>query len=276
MISKGFERLNQHLSLAAYSIVTDLIGFFFSLGLTGFPGESKFTLKFAIETGLPSIASVIDQKYATGGLNLQLIGNDAGTTTSFIFLTFIFFLIVGSWIEAGFIGLLHEVVQNNRVSFHQFLEYGRRFFLRMLGLEIFIILFMIITTAILLLILNFVGAILMIVLFIILRILYIYWEFTVVVEDLGVWEAFTRCREHFRNREEHTVQVIIAILFTGMVFGLVVNGLWHPVVLFLAIFGYGYIATGLQVALMFTLHQILYNQNRLDGSGNDSLPTPVE
>lgn len=276
MISKGFERLNQHLSLAAYAIVVDLIGFFITLGLIGFSGENKFTLKFAIETGLPSISSVIDQNYATGGINFQLIGNNAGEITSFVFLTFILFLIIGSWIQAGFIGLLHEVVRHNRGSFGLFMDYARRFFIRMLGLEILIILFMIVTTAILLVLLNIVGAILLIILFIVLRILLIYWEFTIVVEDLGVREAFSRCREHFRNREEHTMQVIIAILLTSMVFGLLVNGLWHPVVLFFAIFGYGYIATGLQVALMFTLHQILQKENQIDGNGHDSLPTPAE
>ena len=50
------------------------------------------------------------------------------------------------------------------------------------------------------LLLCIIGVIAFLVIFLIFRIKYIYWEFTMVSEDLGISEAFSLSRVHYANR----------------------------------------------------------------------------
>ncbi|MBO8171622.1 MAG: hypothetical protein H0Z33_07020 [Bacillaceae bacterium] len=254
MISEGFSKLRDHLSLVLYPILFDLLAFVVGIAVSGFPGQSKMTFKFSLNVGLPSISHVLDQNVMANGFS---ISTDGSAVPMLLILLFIIFFIIGAYLQAGFIGLLHEAAKGRETSLDRFMRYAGQYWLTYLGINIIIFLFMIVVGGLLILTLSIAGVMIFLILFLVLRILYIYWEFTVITDEVGLAEAFTRSRAYFRNRTPDTVTVIVAIIGINFLFGLVVNALWNPFVLFLAILGYGYIATGMQLSLMLTLHQIL-------------------
>lgn len=253
MISQAFSILGRNKSLAMYPIVLDLISFLVGIGVTGFHGESKITLKLALDVGLPSISSLLDRQLMVNGVHFSL---QDPSLPMILVLLFVVFLCIGVFLQGGFIGLLYEAGRGMRISSDMFLTYAKKFWLRFLALELLVFFFMSFAGGLLILGLGMLGALLFMIFFLVVRILYLYWEFTIVVEDCGIGEAFTRSREHFRNRVPETTSVIISIIGMNAAFALVVNALWNPLVFIVTLVVYGYVATGLQMALMLTLIEI--------------------
>ncbi|MTI96283.1 MAG: hypothetical protein FH749_12540 [Firmicutes bacterium] len=249
-VERGFSTLTRNLGLFIVPVVMDLISFLMGLATVGFVGEAAFTFKFSVNVGLLSIADILEHYVMMNGLVFNL---DEGLgIMGPALLLFAVFMIFSAFVEAGFVGLLYDVVRRQSVSSGQFFAYAGRYWPRFLGLRLLILAFIFIGGLVSALVLSILGVLLFLVVFVILRIRYIYWEFTIVSEDMGVIDAFTRSREHFANRSHHLAGVIITILVSNFIFGLIFNGIWHPVVVFVGIFIYGYVASGLQLALMFT------------------------
>ncbi len=252
MIGQAFDRLRRSASLVAYPVVLDLLALMLGLAFGGFHGQSRFTLKLSLGVGLPSVSGLLDQNVMANGVNISLGG--PGVPGLLLLLT-VAFLLLTAYVQGGFIGLLHQAAKDRPVSFGLFQQYAGAFWLRFLGILLLVGLFTLAAGG-LSLILGPAGILLFLMVYLTLRVLYVYWEFTVVVENCGIGEAWGRAREFFRNRTADTTAVILAILASNFAFALVLNGLWSPPVLVLGIFAYGYVATGLQLALMLTLHDI--------------------
>jgi hypothetical protein len=248
MLNRAFSTLNRNLGLILIPIFMDLASFLLGLMTIGFWGESKVHLKLALDVGLPSIATVLEQNVLASGFSFNF-GDGVGAW-GFAFLLFLLFFVLGAYCEAGFIGLLYQAVAKDAPStLDTFLYYGNRFWLRFLGLNLLVFLVTIVGGLMAMLLFVF-GVIAFLVIFLILRIKYIYWEFTIVSEDMGVLEAFNRSKMHYNNRSPEMAIIIIKILVANFIAALIVNFLWSPVMIFIAIPIYSYVATGLQLALM--------------------------
>lgn len=252
MIGKAFDRLRRSTSLVAYPVVLDLLALMLGVAFGGFHGHSRFTLKFSLGVGLPSVSNLLDQNVMANGVNLSFGG--AALPGAMVLLG-LAFLLLTAYVQGGFIGLLHEAARDRPVSFGLFQEYAGALWLRFLGINLLVGLFVLAVGGISL-VLGPVGIVLFLILYLTLRVLYVYWEFTVVVERCGIGEAWGQARAFFRNRTADTATVILTILASNFAFALVLNGLWSPPVMVLGIIAYGYVATGLQLALMLTLHDI--------------------
>jgi len=238
--------LGRNVSLVLIPIVMDLTTFFLGLMTTGFWGESKLTFKLILNVGIPSIAQILEQNIMAGALNFNI-----GQFSSFgvAIILFLVFFIAGAFIEAGFIGLVFELAAKEQSpTLDLFMDYAQRFWVRMLGLRLIIL---VITLLGMLLAIPFsiLGA-LAFMIFIVLRIRYIYWEFTIVSEDMTVAAAFQQSRRYYEHRTPELTNVIIAMVLINFLASLLVNLFWSPLIVFLGIFIYNYIATGLQLALM--------------------------
>ncbi|MDD2211353.1 MAG: hypothetical protein PHN71_08570 [Candidatus Cloacimonetes bacterium] len=247
MINRAFSALSRNFYLILIPILMDLTSFIFALVTTGFWGESKVSLKLALDVGLPSISSIFDQNVLVSGVNINQTGALPGGIALILVLLFV---LLGAYLEAGFIGLLHEVAKDNVPSLDTFVSYAKRFWLRFLGLRLIIFVFSLLGVFLAML-LSIIGVIAFLVIFLILRIKYIYWEFTMVSEDMGISEAFSRSRMHYENRNPELSSIIISILVANFIAALIVNLLWTPVVVFISIPIYCYVATALQLALMY-------------------------
>ena len=247
MINRAFSDLNRNLGLVLIPILMDLASFILGLMTTGFWGESKVSLKLALDVGLPSISTIMEQNVLAGGVN---IGPDGALPGGIALFFALLFFLLGAFMEAGFIGLLYEAAKDNAPSLDSFLSCAKKFWLRFLGLRLIVFLFTILG-GLLALLLSIIGVIAFLVIFIVLRVKYIYWEFTMVSEDMGISEAFSRSRVYYANRTPELTSIILFMFAANFIAGLIVNLLWNPIAVFLAIPIYCYVATAVHLALMY-------------------------
>lgn len=246
MLKRAFSILNRNAGLVIIPAAGDIISLLVGLLTAGFVGAPSAAVKIVLSIGLPSITDVLDNKYLPGASSLNF-----ADISSVGLLIFILFFLAGVFLEAGYIGLLYEAAVGKSPSAQSFFSYARRFWGRFLFLRIIIFLvslLVLFTSAALWL----AGVIVFIVAFLVLRILYIYWEFTIVSEDLDLTDAFNRSRRYYDKRSPELSGVIISIFVLNFLAGLAVNLLWHPLAVFLGIFIYAFLAAGLQLALMLT------------------------
>ncbi len=261
MISRAFSTLNRNLGLVLVPVLMDLASFALGMMTVGFWGQSKLSLKLALNVGLPSISAILEQNVLAGEITLGLDGAGPAAAT---FLLAILFLFLSAFVEAGFVGLLYEVAGEKAPSLDSFVSYGKRFWLRFLGLRLLVFAFSIIGILMAML-LSIIGLFAYMIIFIVLRVRYIYWEYTMLSEDLNVFDAFRRSRVLFDGRAPELSSIIIAILLANFLVALIINLAWTPVTLLLFIPIYGYVASALQMALMM---------NKLEL--NVESPLPVE
>lgn len=253
MVAEAFGLLRRYRGLVLYPIVLDLVALFTRF-VTGQFGPTRVTLKFLLEPGLPSMLNLFDPASGGSGV-LNFDGIDIGKAAPVLGLFVLVMFFVTAFVAAGFIGLLHEASSERPAGFDVFLAYGQRFWLRLLGMKLLTLLVSLAVGGVLLLLLRLPGLILGLALWAWLRITYIYWEFSVVVEDLPVIEAFQRAREHFEGRGPDTAEVIWAMVLANLGFGLLVNAVPAFVILALVAIAYGYFLTGLELALMGAFHR---------------------
>jgi len=249
MINRAFTALGKNISLVIVPVIMDLASLFLGLVTAGFVGESSVEFKFTLNVGVPSIANVLEQKSMAGGLDFNLAGGSG--SEGIALLLFLVFFIAGAFVEAGFIGQVYELAKTKSPSVQSFLDYANRFWLRFLGLRL-LILAVSFFGAFFSILFGFIGFLTFLILFTVLRIQYIYWEFTLLSEDLALMEALRLSRQHYNNRTPELAGVLVAILVVNFLASLVFNMLWTPMVIFIGIFIYNYLATALQLALMLS------------------------
>lgn len=248
MIREAFSLLHGNRKLMLYPILVDIVSIGLFLMTTGFSGQSKISFKISLAVGLPSVNHLIDQPGF--GTNIHFF---SGLSTVVVLIVI---LVFRAFFQGGYIGLLKRlIVDRNSVSTEGFFDYATRFWKYFVQVELFWLLIVLLGLPFVLL-LNFVGALLFLVVILWIRILHIYWEFTIVLDDLSPADAFRRCREYFRLRTARTGEVIWVMIVVNFVFALLLNGMWSFPVLLGFIFLNGYVATALQIALMDSLDRI--------------------
>ena len=247
MVNRAFTTIRHNLSLIVAPVLLDIFALFLGLVTTGFWGEPQLAFKFLIDVGVPSISNILQQNVLAGGVDISEVIESDGS----VLLVMLVFFFLGALIEGGFIGSIYEMALGEPPTVAKFISYAKKYWGRflMLRLLISVVLFLgIIVAASLALF----GLLAFTIAYIVFRIKYIYWEFTIVAEDLGVIDAFRRSNQHFKLRALEFSSVIILMLAVNFLAGLVFNLFWNPIVLFLGIFIYAYFGTSLQLALMYT------------------------
>jgi hypothetical protein len=257
MISNAFSRLANNKLLIVFPIAFDLLALMYSLLFSGFYGESKFSIKFTIDVGMPSIASIIDQQ-----VNFNFMVNGVNFHPSMIepSLQLILLLIIGllitAFLQAGYIGLLKDVALGKTLSFNNFMNYGKKFWISYVIVVSLWIAALVVSFFLLVIPLQSFGMLIFIVLLFTFRILFIYWEFTIIVDNVSVFEGLQKCRVYFTNRTNNLFPILFATLAFNFLLGIFVNAFWNPFILIFFIFIYGYAASGFQIALMLSLYEV--------------------
>jgi hypothetical protein len=166
------------------------------------------------------------------------------------------FILLYAFAQGGFIGMLHRIVHNESISFRQFLIYASRFWLRFFLLT-FILL------ALQLSILTFFSFMFQVVIgmfsalatFLFLRIYFIYFEFSIVTDDVWFMEALSNSRKYLKNRVRDFYIVVPVIFVTAGILSLILHSVWSISAVVLFIFIYAYVMSATQIALMMTLQQ---------------------
>ncbi|MEC0227310.1 hypothetical protein [Paenibacillus alba] len=255
MLSATFGKLFKFPLLVLIPVIMDVLTMLVGAALYGFHGRPHLTFKFALQMGLPSINAVSEQGFLPG--SVQLVGSSFSAShliNNLLFL--IFFLIVQAFLQGGYVGLLHEAVNQRELSFEKLVMYGARFFIRFILLNLLIMISLFIIGGILTAVLQIAGAIFMILIYLLLRIRFLFLELSLVAEDCSIPQAFSRSRIAFENRTPNTLPLIGAAILFNLIAGLLVNALWLPLISLVLLILYDIVSAALQLAFMSDYQRI--------------------
>lgn len=248
MLSEAFGKLSKFPLLFIIPIVVDGLSVLLGTAMNGFHGSSHFTFKLALQMGLPSISAVTEQTFMPGAV--QISGGFNATSMLGVLFFLLLFLVVQSFLQGGYVGLLYEAVTGGRLSLERFAAYGTRCFGRFFLLNILVLVFLFVLGGIVTFVFKMAGVVLFMVVFLLLRVLFLFLEYTIVVDDCSIPGAFSRSREAFRHRTSDTLPLVIIALVVNVVAGIVVNALWFSFFFLVLLVLYDLVGAGLQLAFM--------------------------
>jgi small-conductance mechanosensitive channel len=256
LLFDAFGKLSKFPLLAVIPVVVDGLSLMLGVAMHGFHGNPHFTLKLTLQMGLPSISAVTEQGFMPGSVQIAGVGgiNTSGVIGILFYLALI--LVVQSFLQGGYVGLLHEATHGRRLSLERFAAYGRHFLWRFLLLDILVLAFLFVLGGLATAILRMPGVIVFMLIFLLLRVLFLFLEFTLVADDCSISEAFSRSRDAFRRRTPDTIPLVGAALVINVVAGLLVNALWLPFFFLVLLLVYDIVGSGLQLAFMHDYRRI--------------------
>jgi hypothetical protein len=251
-MKKTFRLLFKNPLIMMYPIILDALSFIIGLIIVGFIGVPSLSIRLILEMGIPSVSYVSNIPQLIN--QMQFMG-DAISVRAWI--PVIFMLLLMAFAQGGYIASLRNVVEGSPISIGQFMKDGKTYVVR------FIFLFMIITaakTAITTLLAAFLGVIglfLSLVIFVVLRIIFIYVEYCIVVNQLNVDAAFRQSRRYFQASSFNTSGIIIVMMISSGVISLLLHYLWSPAAVIIAIPICAVVMGVIQIAFM---QQLLLNK----------------
>jgi hypothetical protein len=249
LLFEAFRKLAKYQLLVVIPVVVDGVSVLLGAAMHGFNGTPHFTLKLALQMGLPSISGVTEQRFMPGSVQIVGDGYNASSVFSILFF-FALFLVVQSFLQGGYIGLLSEATSRRRLSMKLFADYGRRFFGRFLLLDILVLAFLFILGGLATAILKMPGIVLFMIIFLLLRVLFVFLEFTLVADDCSIAEAFSRSRNAFLHRTSDTLPLVGITIGVNVAAEFLVNALWMPFLFLVLLVMYDIVSAGLQLAFM--------------------------
>ncbi|QHT62700.1 hypothetical protein GXP70_23785 [Paenibacillus lycopersici] len=260
MLSSAIRKLPGLPLLVGLPVAVDGLSALTGIMMNGFHGSPHLTFKLAFQMGMPSISAVTEQRFMAGTVQLNADGGFHAGSVAAALLAAVAFLLIQAFFQGGYIGLLREAASERPVSMNVFGRYGRRFFGRFLLLNLLVLGLMLVLGGLALFVLQGLGAIISVIAFLILRIWFVYLEFTLVARNCTILEAFPLALRSFRNRTGGTSGLIVKAIVLNVLFGLLINALWVSFFFFLLLFLYDYIFAGMQLAFM-------EEYERIEGSG---------
>ncbi|WP_098742099.1 hypothetical protein [Paenibacillus sp. EZ-K15] len=251
-MKKTFRLLFKNPLIMMYPIILDALSFIIGLMIVGFIGVPSLSIRLILEMGIPSVSYVSNIPQLIN--QMQFMG-DAISVRAWI--PVIFMLLLMAFAQGGYIASLRNVVEGSPISIGQFMKDGKTYVVR------FIFLFMIITaakTAITTLLAAFLGVIglfLSLVIFVVLRVIFIYVEYCIVVNQLNVDAAFRQSRRYFQASSFNTSGIIIVMMISSGVISLLLHYLWSPAAVIIAIPICAVVMGVIQIAFM---QQLLLNK----------------
>ncbi|MBM7566830.1 hypothetical protein [Paenibacillus sacheonensis] len=218
--------------------------------MNGFHGSPHLAFKLALQMGLPSVSAVTEQRFMAGTVQMNADGGLSAGSAAAAVLVLLAFLLVQAFFQGGYIGLLRQAANERSISLRVFYAYGMRFFGRFLLLNLLVLALLLVGGGLAVYVLHGFGAVVSLLAFLILRVWFVYLEFTLVSENCSILQAFPRALRAFGDRTGATTSLIVKAVMLNILFGLLINAVWISFFFFLLLFLYDYIFAGLQLAFM--------------------------
>jgi len=251
-MKQRFRLLFRNPLIIMYPIILDALSFVIGLMIVGFIGIPSLSIRLILEMGIPSVSYVSNIPQLIN--QMQFMGD---TVSVRAWIPVIFMLLLMAFAQGGYIASLRNVAEDSPISIGQFMRDGKKYAVR------FIFLFMIIAaaktaiTTLLVALLGVNGLFLSLVVFVVLRIIFIYVEYCIVVDQLNVDAAFRQSRRYFQASTFNTSGIIITMMISSGVISLLLHYLWSPAVVIIAIPVCAVVMGVIQIAFM---QQLLLNK----------------
>lgn len=240
-LTRGFELARKYYPLALVAFLADLL----NLQDIGRRVSQDFHIKFTVPSALPSLTQVLPDAPSSGGFQVNLPFNHLGEM-GLVFL--VVFILLNAYLKGGYLGCILESLRGGRVDREVFTAYAGRFWTRYLMQRIIVL------AAIIFLGFLFLGMGLLAFLFILVLlaafILLIFWDYSLVAEDLGVVDAAERSWRLVLARPGPVLLFLLPILAAMAFFSIFANALLDTPLLLLAMAGYAFLGTAAIFAFM--------------------------
>lgn len=248
----AFKKLHKNMTLMIYPILFDLFALSAGLLMIGFNGEKLISIRMILETGIPSASHLSNTPLF---INTMEFLNFEGGYPDFAPIIVISTVIIGAFLQGGYISYLAAIVNDKPYKLSQFAKDGKRNWIQFILLEVIVFLIKIAMTAFLAIFFGIVGVFASLVFMIVLRIIFIYLEFSMVVDRTGILPALKKARRYLVASLFSSLG-LIALMYTvssGLSFTL--HYFWSKTLVIVMIFLYAYMMSGIQIALMQNLYK---------------------
>lgn len=252
MLLAAFRLLNRHPGLAVYPIALDFLGFVLGLWLIGFGGDSGLSFQIVLGMGLPSVHHSLDVPLFAGGLNLL---ENAAVKPAYALPVVGAMMLLSAFAQGGYIAALWQTAEGKRFAFSHYLRYGRDYWLRFALFNAIVYLGKMSCVMIGAILLANIGPAAAFMMFVILRVLYAYAEFTLIVDNARLTSAFRNSFRYMKQCFVPTVLTMTVMFAAAGSIGMLVQWAWTPAAVALGIVVYGYVMSGIQLSLMLLLKQ---------------------
>ncbi|GIN74874.1 hypothetical protein J14TS2_53490 [Bacillus sp. J14TS2] len=233
-----------------YPIIYDLIALAIGFYFIGFNGQSMFSVKLILEMGFPSVSHIENIPLFANQLSFF---NGPAETTFFSGVAVLILIVIRTFLQGGYIQSLHTVVEGESYSFSEFIKASKKNWLQFLFLEIILYFLKISLTAFLVIFFPGIGGFAALCSLIVLRIIFIYLEFTIVLDKVHIPGALKLSRTYLAKSLVPTMLTIIVMYVICSGLSLFIHIMWSPTIVIGMILMYSYIMTLIQLVFMTIL-----------------------
>ncbi|MEK3889998.1 hypothetical protein [Bacillus sp. FSL K6-3431] len=253
ILVKAFGNIHRHYTLLLYPILFDLLSLVIGCSIIGFYGKEIVSIRLILEMGLPSVSHLANIPLFAN--NLEFL-NAAVDKPTYTWLVVVIMIIIGAFLQGGYISFLYAVVMNKSFRFSQFLNEGKKYWLQFIFLEVIVFLGKIGVTAFLVLFFNIIGVFASLAFFMFLRIIFIYLEFSIVVDYVSIASAMKRSRSYLKQSLIVSLALIVVMYAVSSGISLLVHMFWSPYIIIGSILVYAYVMSVIQMALMSVICKV--------------------
>ncbi len=242
-LSRGFNLATKYYPLVLLAAFVDLL----NIGEISRRFQGGFHIKFTVPSALPSLTQVLPDPPAAGGsfVNIDIPFAYLGGAALLLFIAFI---VLSAYLKGGFLGCVLEGLTGGPVDREVFFAYARKFWSR------FLIQAVIMFAAVIFLGLLIVGigplAFLFIIVLLVAYFLLIFWDYSLVREDMGVVDAAERSWRLVTANPGPVILFFVPIILLTAFFSVVANVLASTPLVLVALAAYAYLGTSIIFAVM--------------------------
>ncbi|MEH7275051.1 hypothetical protein [Neobacillus vireti] len=249
LLVDAFKKVHHHIALIFIPIMYDLLSFVIGWSIVGMDGKERTSIRLILEMGLPSVSHVSNIPLFANNIDLL----NSPKLPSYTWLIIIMMIVIGAFLQGGYIRYLYSIVSGKTFNFSQFLQFGKNNWLQFIFLGIIILLGKISVTGFLVLMFNMIGVFAALVFFICMRILLIYLEFTIVVDRVSIAAALKLTRGYLKNSLLLSFTLIFIMYTTSSLISFLIHWFWGPLMMVGSVFIYGYVMSVIQTLFMTIL-----------------------
>ena len=231
---QSFRLLRHNLNILLIPITLDLIVLAVMIATTGWQLHSQWSYRIVLEMGLPSVFHLF---------NIPLTW------------VHVIVMLVWAFAQGGYIKALVSIIEGQPVRAAQVVKNGLKYWVPFAFLNITVLLAKAAASSLLIIMFGSIGAAASLLLFMVMRVLVVYWEFTVVVDNVNFDTAFRRSMKYFKHNSLSAIGMALIMFAASGAASVLANYFVMPAAVVVTMFIYSFIMSIIQLTLMLTLRE---------------------